>query len=224
MMTKLNVLKVFVSNLVKQLKRKDFVVEDHKRPENNYPLYWLAPTIDRGLKRVHLSSVSNFENKRGQESNIYHFPKTSKFIAFVLSVLGVEPRSGKEPMLRVAKIDGRYVVEQGQQGIRLAALLNRDYVLAKVVEYDYVTLKRRMRVFTHQDGSLVGVAGKEKGSYSYHGLCPTNVEVLISRHRVPCEDLTVEVGRKSAVGMGRGVAPGMQGRGRSRSNLILIKK
>ena len=223
-MTKLNVLKVFVGNLVKQLRKKDFVVEDHKRPENNYPLYWLAPAVDRGLKRVRLSSISNFENRRGLDSNLCHLLRTPKLISFVLSVLGVEPGNGKDPMVRVARIDGRYVVEQGQRGIRLAALLNRDYVLARVVEYDYASLKKRMRVFMHQEGSIVGVAGKEKGSCSYHGLCPGNVEVLISRHRVPCEDHTAEVGRKSAIGIGRGAGVGLQGRGRSRSNLILIKK
>ncbi|MCL6507304.1 MAG: hypothetical protein K6T59_09775 [Bryobacteraceae bacterium] len=128
-------------------------------------------------------------------------------------------------MVRVAKIDGRYIVEQGQKGIRLAALFNRDWVVARVVEYDYTSLKKRMRVFVHQDGSIVGVAGRDKGSYSYHGLCAANVEVLLKNHRVPCEDLVVEAGRKSAAGLARagGAGTAAPGRARSRGNLVRIK-
>jgi len=224
-MTKLSDLKSFVNNLVNQLKRKDFVVEDCKKPENNYPLYWNAPTIDRGVRRVRLSSISNMQPKHAADSNIYHLSKKTGLLAFVLSVTGIEPRDGKEPLVRVAKIEGSYIVEQGQQGVRLAALLNRDYINALVIEYDYAALKKRMRVFMNNDGAIVGVAGREKGSYSYHGICPANMEVLIRHHRIPCQDDIPEVTvQKSAAGMARGGGATWQGRARSRSNLILLKR
>lgn len=223
MMTKLNDIKNFFRNLVNQLKKKDYLVEDCRRPENNYPLYWLAPSVDRGLQRVRLRSVYRGGLKHDDISNIYHYPKYSKFLTFALSFIGLAPRPGREPLVRVIRIEGRNIVEQGQRGVRLAALLNQDYVIARVVDFDYASLKKRMRVFMHQDGAIVGVAGTKKGVYNYHGLCPENVEVLIERHNVLCQDLAAAGEQKSAAGMGRSSANISQARGKARTNLVLLK-
>lgn len=224
MMTKLNDVKKFFCNTVSQLKKKEFVVEDYKRPENNYPLYWLAPSVDRGLQRIRLRTICNAKSTHDKISNIYHYPKLSRFLTFVLSFVGLMPRPGKDPLVRVVKIEGRYIVEQGQQGVRLAAILNLEYVMAKVVEYDYASLKKRMRVFMYQDGAIVGVAGSKKGVYNYHGLCPVNVEVLVHRHKVLCQDFVAPAEQKSAAGMGRSSANIGQVQAKARRNLVLIKR
>lgn len=168
--------------------------EGCERPEKSYPLYWLAPGKDLGVRRVRLSSLCSLAGvaaKYAHDSNIYHYPKTSKLVKYILSILGLENRGQKEPALRVVKIDGKYFVEQGHKLLQLAKALDLEYVSVKVVEYGYEILKRKMQVLKYPDLEMVAIATGQKGSYSYQGVSAENVDVLLKQHRIPLVDHTV---------------------------------
>lgn len=190
----------FFNRLLAYMKRKEFISDECKRPERHYPLYWLAPAIDRGIKRVRLSSLLNCKEHE-LDSKIYYYSRISKLLVMMLSFFGLRQREGKEPLVSLVRIEGRYIVEKGHYRIRLAAFLNRDHVLARVIEYDYASLKKRMLIQLNVYGGIVGVAGAEKGSCSYYGVSPENAEVLISRHKVPVEKPIAVFPNKPAAGL-----------------------
>lgn len=197
----LSAIRRFFKRLGIYLRQKEFISENCRRPERNYPLYWLAPTVDRGAKRVQLNHLIIGESGPAPDSKIYYYSKFSKLIVLLLSLAGFKQREGKEPRVRLARIEGCYVVEKGHYGIRLAAFLGRDYVLARVIEYDYASLKKNMFVQLNVYGGIVGVAGGENGTYRYYGVCPENLEVLISRHNVPVEQPAALVPNKNSAGV-----------------------
>lgn len=225
-MTKIGVIKGFVGSVVDRLKKKMLILmaDDFKKPKYEYPLYWLAPTIDRGLKNISVGSIFKETFNHNSESNLFHYPGTPKHLKFVLSILGLDPCKRKEPLVRVARIDGQYMVEQGQKWVRLAAFLNLCYIPVRVVEYDYASLKKRMHILKQPNGALVGVTAGQKGNCNYYGIFPAQLDVLVRSHRIPGEDLSAVTMQKSAVvGMGR--MPASEGKAaKNRSNLVLIKK
>lgn len=224
-MTKIGVIKGYMDSMFAKLKKKMSIltVADSKKPKYEYPLYWLSPTIDRGLKNVSVGSIFKGAFKHDGDSNLFHFPSTSKYLKFILSIIGLEPRRDKQPLIRVARIEGQYMVERGWHWVRLAALLNLGYVSVRVVEYDFTSLKKRMHILKQPNGAIVEVAGSKKGSSNYYGIFPAQVEVLIRSHRVPCEDHSAVTLQRPAVNMGRMPAP--EGKAaKNRSKLVLIKK
>lgn len=224
-MTKIGVIMGYVGSMFAKLKKKMFIltVADTKKPKYDYPLYWLAPTIDRGLKNVSVGSIFKGAFKHDGESNLFHFPRMSKNLKSVLSIIGLEPRKDKQPLIRVARIEGRYMVERGWHWVRLAALLNLGYVSVRVVEYDFTSLKKRMHILKQPNGAIVEVTGGKKGNSNYYGIFPAQVEVLVRSHRVPYEDHSAVTIQEPAVNMGR--MPATEGKAaKNRSKLILIKK
>lgn len=173
---------------------KNAAPEGWERPEKNYPLYWLAPGKDLGIRRVRLSllcSLAGVATARAYDSNIYHYPKSSKLTRYMFSLLGLECRGQKEPAIRVVKIEGKYFVEQGHKLLQLARTLDMEYVSAKVVEYGYEVLKRKMQVLRYSDLEMVAIATGRNGSYSYQGVSAEHVDVLLKQHRVPLVDHTI---------------------------------
>lgn len=223
-MTKISVIKNFAGGLANKLKKILFVLGvEFKNPKLDYPLYWLAPAIDRGAKYVKIRSMYKEAPRYEAKSNLFHLPGTYGILKFVLSVMGLGPREGKKPRIKVARIEGGYMVERGQHWVRLAALINPDYVYARVVEYDFISFKKRMHVLQQPNGAIVGVTGGQKGRIDYYGIYPAQLDVLVRCHRVPSEDRSVVALQEPAVGMGRVPAPGGQAT-KSRSNLVLLKK
>lgn len=208
---------------------KNITPKDCVRPEAAYPLYWLAPNRDLGIRRVRLSSLCTITAaapKPVQDSNIYHYPQYSGLVKYLLSFLGLESSDKKDPAIRVIKICGKYFVEQGQKALRVARALGLDYVSVKVVEYNYENLRRRMQLLKYPDVEIVAVATGQKGSYSYQGISAEHAAVLLKQHRVPLADHTlVEVKACSgapAVTPGRPNKSSRQVSGK-RSKLTLVK-
>jgi hypothetical protein len=225
-MTKTSVINGFFSTRpAGRLKKKILALTaNFKKPKYDYPLYWLAPAIDRGLKYVKVATFLK-EDTPGHKgkSNIFHFPWVPGPLKGVLSLIGLGLRGGKAPHIRIARIDGQFMVERGHFWMRLAALLGLDYIRVKVVEYDFGSLKKRMHILKQPNGALVGVSGGRKGRCSYYGIYPAQLDVLVRCHRVPCEDQTVITVREPAVGMGTVRAPAGKA-AKKRSNLVLFKK
>lgn len=197
----------FLKKLAAYLEQKELIPEDCVRPERHFPLYWLAPVVDLGVRRVRLSCILSGGDGHGVNSKLYLYPRISKPLVLILPILSLpllKRLNGKEPPVRLARIEGRNVIEKGHYGIRLAAFLNREYVLARVMEYDYASLKKRMFVQLNMYGGIVGVTGEEKGTCSYYGVCPENADVLINRHNVPVEKSIAFVPFEPAAGMDQG--------------------
>lgn len=225
-MTKTSVINGFSSSCpAGKLKKKILALTaDFKKPKYDYPLYWLAPAIDRGLKYVRLGSFLKEDvPKHSGKSNIFHFPGMPGLLKAVLSLIEFGLRKGKDPHIRIARIDGQFMVERGHLWMRLAALLGLDYIRVKIVEYDFGSLKKRMHILKQPNGTLVGVSGARKGICNYYGIYPAQLEVLVRCHRVPCEDQTAITVREPAVGMGTvRVLAGKAAK--KHSNLVLLKK
>lgn len=205
--------------------------DDCERPEKSYPLYWLAPGRDLGVRRVRLGSLCSLAGapvKCAHDSNIYHYPRTARFVKYIFSLLGLESRGQKEPAIRVAKIDGKYFVEQGHKLLQLANAFKLEYVSVKVVEYGYEILKRKMQVLKYPDLELVAIATGQKGTFSYQGVSAEQVDVLLKHHRIPLVDHSVAM-TKACSGapavtlrrQGRTEGPAAAG---NRPQLTLIKK
>lgn len=204
--------------------KRDFIREDG-RIEDRYPLYWLAPVIDQGVRMVKLCSLSDKTMLKHEEGcKLFHLPRQTKLLKLLLTVMGFKRSNGKEPLVKIAKIENSCIVEAGQPWVRLAALLKLDCIPARVVRYDYTSLKKRMRLFLNHDGALVGISGRQKDSCNYYGVCHSHREVLIHQHRIPYEDLLTAVERKTVAGMGGLLWAAGNRTAKRRSNLVLIKK
>ena len=208
---------------------KNNAAKDCGRPEAAYPLYWLAPHKDLGVRRVSLSSLTNIATsapKRVQECNIYHYPQNTGLVKYLLSFLGIECSGKKDPAVRVIKICGKFFVEQGHKALQIALALGLDYVSVKLVEYNYENLRKRMQLLKYPDVEIVAIATGQKGSYSYQGISPEHAAVLLKDHRVPLADHTVVEAKACS---GAGPVPGSRsnraGRqnGGNRPKLTLVK-
>ncbi|MCL6558282.1 MAG: hypothetical protein K6U74_05675 [Firmicutes bacterium] len=202
-----------------------------KEEVNHYPLYRLAPSRDLGVRRVRLSSISDAvlinqpDSVKDHNHKVFHYPKPGKFMSAILTLCGLESEGRRKPVVRVAKIEGAYYIEQGQQWLALAVFLRREYICAGVVEYDYSALKKKMRIFRYPEGIMVGVANGKKGSYSYHGVSPADLNHLLKRHRIVFEDRTaVSAGNFSAkVNMARAGATTTRVRSKPHLKLVTSK-
>lgn len=167
--------------------------EGCEKPEKIYPLYWLAPARDLGVRRIRVSSLCSLVGaaaKCAHDSNIYHYPKLCRIVKYVLMALGLEAKGQKEPAIKVVKIGGKYFVERGHRFLLLAKALNLDYVSVRIMEYCYENLKRNMQVLKYPDLEIVAIAAGQKGSYNYLGVSAENADVLLKQHRIPLVDHT----------------------------------
>lgn len=80
----------------------------------------------------------------------------------IFFVIGFDLRNGKKSPVRVARIEGKNIIEGGLHWVRLAALLNLTLLPVRVVEYDYISLRKRMFVTVQREGALVGITSREK--------------------------------------------------------------
>ena len=181
--------KGFLDNVLNQLRRKDFFREDFRRLPDCYPLYRLAPVVDRGTRLVRLDRIFQTAGQSAQDSNIIHYPRHSNFFASLLSLLGLETRLGRKPAVEIIKIESRYFVFRGRLGVRLAALFGHSRFPAQVVVYNYAALKKKMWVLLRREGALACLAGKQKWDFIYRQLSSTELSTLLRIHRVPCVDL-----------------------------------
>ncbi|MCL6635110.1 MAG: hypothetical protein K6T29_05000 [Peptococcaceae bacterium] len=159
-----------------------------------FPLYRLAPARDLGVRRVRLSSLTGGcapgAGPRGKKDAraVLHFPRPGGLAASFLALLGLEPGGTEALPVRVARVQGSYVVEKGWGRLLLASLLGLEYVCARVVEYDYGALKKNMRVFRFPEGVMVGVVSAGGKRCSYHGVEAGDLDLLLTRHGVPFVD------------------------------------
>lgn len=180
------------------------------KPESSHPLYRLAPARDLGVRRVRLSSlIESSDKKEGPsggkfEGAVLNFPKPGKALAAILSFWGLESDGRREPEVRVARVQGKYIVEKGRQSLALASAMGLDYICARVTEYDYDTLKKKMRVFRFPEGTMVGVPTGDRKRYSYHGVDAGELDLLLGRHRIPLiDDVTASYNNAARVSMAR---------------------
>lgn len=225
MMTRLSVLSG-VSNLRRFVEQLQGGVD--VKPESSYPLYRLAPSRDLGVRRVRLSSLAGTAaakvDTRGRkaEGTVLNFPKPGRLLAAILSFLGLESDGHREPEVRVAIVQGKYIVEKGRQKLALASAIGLDYVCARVTEYDYDALKKRMRVFRFQEGTMVGVLAGDRKRYSYHGVGVDDLDLLLGRHRIPFIDGVAAADNTSArVSMARAGGAIVPARSKRQLKLVL---
>jgi hypothetical protein len=148
-------------------------------------------------------------------------PRVPKFLKSILPCIGLAPGKSKNTPILVAKLDGHYIIEGGAQRLWLAGLLNLEYVTVRLVEYDYKSLIRRMRVHTYPNFNLVSVTANREGRCANYGAGPEQIEVLLNRYKVPFEDHVT--GDKPAAAVGQRESR-KQNTVKRRHNLILINK
>jgi hypothetical protein len=178
------------------------LLENPEKIQNKYPLYWLAPTTDLGVRQIRLRSLLIGDSQYDNKCNVIRFPRAPKILKYFLSFLGLAAKKEQAAPIRVAKLGNLYFVEKGIKRLRLAILLNLEYVTVNLVYYNYLSLKNRMRICKLTNINVIKLACPDGNGYDCYAVSPAHIEVLIKRHKVKEQnDESGHTAIKSVAGM-----------------------
>jgi hypothetical protein len=212
-----------IKNIIAGVFEKLSLLENPEKIQNKYPLYWLASTTDLGVRQIRLRSLFERDSQHEGTCNVIRFPRVPKFLKFFLLFMGLAAKKDKATPIRVAKLGNCYYAEKGIKRLRLAILLNLECVTVNVVQYDYSSLKSRMRIHKSSNMDVIKLAGINGNGYDYYAITPAHIEVLIKRHKVQSEEPGLAA-VKSVAGMEDRLNSGTENAAKNLNKLYLVKR
>lgn len=186
-----------VMSYAKKIRSGFFGFEDHAKIRNKYPLYWLAPAVNHRVLRIKVGGLLKNTPKPGLGNKTINFPIKTGVLKYLLPLLRLDTCRKKPVAIHIARLEGNLFVEKGLIKLRLAVLLNLDYVIVSLREYDYPSLRKRMYIHRGAGIDVAGVARINGSGYDYYGISPAHVEVLTRSHMVPLSGQVLSTAQES---------------------------
>lgn len=171
-------------SFAKRIWAKLFGFENSGKAKIKYPLYWLAPVSGQRIRPMRICSLLKHSSVPERDRKVINYATHQK-LKHLLSFLGLGLVKKKAVSISLVRVGNCLFVEKGMLSLRLASLLNIDFVMVSVREYDYPSLKKRMHLRREKDIDLAGVVPLSGRGCDYYGISPAQVEVLKHSHRVP---------------------------------------